>query len=388
MVSVKALASMALLCSCCVWAQSNSQRVYIEVDTNEGLLLQQITEQQDASKKKVLLSKFASLFPKHEGMAWVNFQLQELAAADKAWDDVIALGRKVMALDPTAVESAHASLKAAEAKKDSGLVLEWAKAASAAARKLQKSTPPLDPDEVEAWKLRLDFAKQADEYTEYALFQASQFPDADVAKKAEILSALSAINSHSVYIEAVTRPAAAPTRTASKEFVGREAVAVAEKAFQGGTANLDMVLLLADYYMNRERKNDKALLYSAKLVDVANVAPKPDGLPEAEWAKKRSQALMTGYWNQGMIHMQRESYGAADRFFRAAVPYLTGNDHLRASALYYLGYINYRMAEAGERIRIRESVKSYEQCAAIKSPVQAQAQKNLEAIKAEYNMQP
>jgi hypothetical protein len=58
-----------------------------------------------------------------------------------------------------------------------------------------------------------------------------------------------------------------------------------------------------------------------------------------------------------------------------------------AGALYHLGYVNFRIAEAGERIRIHDAVKFTEQCVAIPSAVQRQAQENLRSMKAEYNLQ-
>ena len=58
-----------------------------------------------------------------------------------------------------------------------------------------------------------------------------------------------------------------------------------------------------------------------------------------------------------------------------------------AGAYYHLGYVNYRIAEAGERIRIHDAIRFTQQCIAINSAVQAQATENLKAMKAEYALQ-
>jgi hypothetical protein len=58
-----------------------------------------------------------------------------------------------------------------------------------------------------------------------------------------------------------------------------------------------------------------------------------------------------------------------------------------AGAYYHLGCINYRMAEAGERIRVHDAIHYAQLCIAINSAVQHQAMENLKAIKAEYGLQ-
>ena len=58
-----------------------------------------------------------------------------------------------------------------------------------------------------------------------------------------------------------------------------------------------------------------------------------------------------------------------------------------AGAYYHLGYVNYQIAEAGERIRIHDAVRFTKDCININSAVQYQATENLKAMKAEYGLQ-
>ena len=76
----------------------------------------------------------------------------------------------------------------------------------------------------------------------------------------------------------------------------------------------------------------------------------------------------------------------ADRTLRQALPNLKSSDMI-AGALYHLGYVNYRLAEAGERIRIHDAVRYTTECISINSAVQQQAIENLKSMKAEYNLQ-
>jgi hypothetical protein len=91
-------------------------------------------------------------------------------------------------------------------------------------------------------------------------------------------------------------------------------------------------------------------------------------------------------WMAGLLFSTQENFAAADKHLRAALPYLKNNDML-AGAYYHLGYVNYRIAEAGERIRVHDAIRFTQQCIAINSAVQLQAIENLKAIKAEYALQ-
>ena len=67
----------------------------------------------------------------------------------------------------------------------------------------------------------------------------------------------------------------------------------------------------------------------------------------------------------------------ADASLRKALP-LVDDANLKAGTLFHLGLIAYQTKN------IVDAVKFNEQCAAIPSPYQAQAQQNLKAIRAQY----
>jgi hypothetical protein len=104
-----------------------------------------------------------------------------------------------------------------------------------------------------------------------------------------------------------------------------------------------------------------------------------------EWQRKKETMLGTSNWMVGILSSTQEQYAVADKHLRAAVPYLTNNDML-AGAYYHLGYVNYRLAEAGERIRIHDAMKYTKLCMEINSAVQYQASENLKAMKSEYGI--
>ena len=94
----------------------------------------------------------------------------------------------------------------------------------------------------------------------------------------------------------------------------------------------------------------------------------------------------TANWMSGLLFSTQERFALADRHLRAALPFIKNSDML-AGAYYHLGYVNYRLAEAGERIKIHDAIRFTQACIGINSSVQYQASENLKAMKAEYGLQ-
>jgi len=108
---------------------------------------------------------------------------------------------------------------------------------------------------------------------------------------------------------------------------------------------------------------------------------------EEEWAKKKSQMLGMANYMGGLSSSLNNNFKAADTLLRAALPYIHENETQQATLLYHLGMANYRLAESGgDRSRPVDALKYMRRCAAIKSPFQEQALRNVESIKAEYSL--
>src|SRR3954451_16227727 len=124
-----------------------SQKLLIEVDTQEGQLLQQIDNETTDAKKLAMLEQFSKLFPNHEAINWVLGQMQLAYVSNAQYDKVLETGTKLLGLDPEDVSAAHNCLKAAESKKDVELIRRWADQTSVIARKVKQLKKPEDPDE-------------------------------------------------------------------------------------------------------------------------------------------------------------------------------------------------------------------------------------------------
>ncbi|MEO8129283.1 MAG: hypothetical protein ABJF23_19150 [Bryobacteraceae bacterium] len=361
-------------------AAAFSQKLVIEVDTQEGQLLQQIDAEASAPKKQAMLEQFAKLFPNHEAITWVFGQLQLSYVADGKFDRVLEIGTKLLGLDPNDVSAAHNCLKAAEGKKDIELVRRWSDLTSQIARKVKQSKKPEEREEQEEWKQRVEYAKQVDQYAEYAIYFAA-LQTKDTKLKSKLIENLEQKNPNSEYL--------AQLRTSQTQVVRQvdieEAVAAAEVSFAKGQYNVDSLMMVANHLISKQRDPEKVIAYSSKALELLAVAAKPEELNESDWDAKKHQMMGAANWMMGLLYSTQEKFAQADKALRDALPDLKNSDMV-AGALYHLGYVNFRLAEAGERIRIHDAVRYTTECTAINSAVQQQAVANLKSMKAEYNL--
>ncbi len=357
----------------------------VNAETPEGQLLQQIGQEADPAKRLEKLNEFIAKFPKHDAAGWVQGQMHDAYVKTNQPAKILETGEKLLALDPEDVEIAHASLKVAEASKDPDLIRKWAVATSESARKAAVSKKPEDEDEVADWKRRVDFAKQVDTYTEYSL-HAAALSLADPAKMVELINALEQRNPQSQYLPQLHKHL---FRVYLQVSDAAKAVAVAEKELVRDPTDEDMLLVTADYYFN-QKNADKALDFSAKLVTLMASKPAPQGVSAEDWEKKKKRSTGLGLWMQGVTYSTQNKFPLADKTLRETLPYINDNDQYLAAAYFYLGLANFRLGDskkAPDTQRILDAIRFNQQCAAIKSPYQSQAQKNVAAIRAQYRVQ-
>ena len=142
----------------------------------------------------------------------------------------------------------------------------------------------------------------------------------------------------------------------------------AEKMEQS-SASVDVLLVAADFSLQKKNEPDKVLAYSSRIVQMLNT--KPDGVGEAEWAKKKESTLALVGWMRGVVYSSQGKWLEADKCLRDALPGLL-DPQVRASSLYYLGLVDYQIAKMGrDKAWMQEALRFSEQSAAIESPLQA-----------------
>jgi hypothetical protein len=228
---------------------------------------------------------------------------------------------------------------------------------------------------VEAWKGRQQFAKEAQEYAEYALaVSASQASDPAIT--IELTDALIAQNPKSEQLDT-----AAPQYLAALGKQGAaKATAGANKILAGRPEN--------EYALDAIARNwsapGPALTAANRLVAVMGRKKKPEGMSEADWQRVKNDMLGSAYMSVGVIQAGQSRYADADRSLKAALPLVAGNSTMLSYAYYYLGVSNYQMGKlTADKSKMITGVQYTDKAVATAGPMQGQASSNSAIMKRE-----
>ncbi|MGH9661860.1 MAG: tetratricopeptide repeat protein [Bryobacteraceae bacterium] len=325
------------------------------------------------ARRLPLLLHFISQYPKDESIGWVYAQLRKIHIEQNLLDKAIETGEKLLLLDADDVETIHENLKLAETLKNPALVKTWAARTEAVSLRLAASEKPADLKAAELWSTRVDLARQLLAYTDYLAYsEALQTPD--LKRRLVLLDEFLAQRPKSQYrLQAETHV-----------FYGHQqagdtakALAWAEKFVKRDPSNEDMLLLVAEHLFQKEQDPDRVMQYAGKVLDLAATKAKPEGLADADWNKRKTQLTGRANWLVGRISMDQGKFYQADRALRAALPTLKSSDSLTATALFFLGWANYKVGNFPDAIRFNQ------QCLDMRGPYHEMAAKNLSAIQAE-----
>ena len=112
------------------------------------------------------------------------------------------------------------------------------------------------------------------------------------------------------------------------------------------------------------------------------------GVSDEDWEKKKARYTGGANWMVGVVYGKQARYGLSDRYLRAAVGQIQDDIQLLAAAYFYLGYDNYALAgQLRDKARAIEAAKFSKLCLAIEGPFQPLAQKNLEVLRNDFNVE-
>ncbi len=343
-------------------------------ETKDGLLIQHIQQETDATEKLHYMEQFAAQFPSHPALAWVYDQLQPAYFQIKEWDQAMHVGTLRLAIEPDNLEAAKIALRSAEAKHDPGLMVKWAdrewQVASALAGKSGANTAD---------------AKTAQTYAEFCLYSTAM-ASADLKARLELLRHLEQEMPSSQYAQGLTAEYFRIYRQLGDD---EKSIETAERGLKSEPDNIDMLMFLTEIHFRKDNPHDRLLVigYAAQAIEAMDKTQRPQSVSETDWEKKKAQTLGFANYMGGMSNSLSHNYAKADVMLRASLAYVKDNDAQNAAALYHLGMANYRLAEAGnDRSRPVDALRFMRRCAAIRSPFQEQAARNIEAIKSEYNL--
>jgi tetratricopeptide (TPR) repeat protein len=339
-------------------------------ETKEGLLIQHIQQETDPSEKLHYLEQFAVQYPSSPSIAWVYDQLQPAYMKEKAWDEAMRIGEKRVALEPGNLDAAKLALKAAESKGNREDIAAWAdtswKLASQVAAKGGRNASD---------------AEQTQLYAEYSIFSLAQQTTEPAARLA-MLTGLAERNPKSPYAENIPAECFLIYRKLGQMD---KALALAQRTLADDPDNVDMLMAVAEYHFGHEEAREKIIANTVHVVDVLGKKARPENLGEADWANKKSHMLGMAYYMGGVSSSLAGQYGRADQMLRAALPLIVGDVVLEPTVFYQLGVSNYHLADK-DPSRAKEALSYWRRCASIKSNFQAQAMKNVESVRSEFNL--
>jgi tetratricopeptide (TPR) repeat protein len=340
-------------------------------NTPDGSMVGSIQKETDPSKKQAMLEDFVQKFPSSHLAGWAWGQLQAAYLQAQQYDKAISAGEKSLAVDPDSIDVAYNNLKAAEAKNDPDAVMKWSAETSRAARQELAGSKQGAPDQA-----RIDYAKQIDTYSEYSIYAMSA-KTTDPAKIISLTESLEQRDPQSAYLsKSYGRYLNALRQSGQAEKAGTAAQHEAER----DPANEDCLVVAADYSM-RSKQYDKALEYSKKLAEVMQSKAKPEESSEADWSKKKQTLLPMAYWIQGVTYNAQNHFAEADKILRNALPLVNNDDRLQGMVLFQLGVADFQLGKVSKNTAMmRQALKYSQRSAALKSPVQTDAQNNVKAI--------
>ena len=366
----RALAPLVLLTAALATAQR--PKPAFDPETKDGLLIEHILQERDSVERLRYLEQFAAQYPSHHAIAWVYDQLQPAYFEAKEYDQAIRIGGLRLAIEPDNMDAAKIALRAADAKKDTEQLIKWSDKLWTIAAALGGKHPE---------------AKQNQDYAEFCLYTAAM-QSSDLKNRLELLQGLEKRNAQTRYIHSFP---AEYFRIYHELGDEEKTVEMAELGLKTDAENIDMLMALAEYHFHRDNAKERQVViaFSEKAIDVVEKKERPEGVSEEAWAKKKSDTLGMAYYMAGMEYSLNGNFRQADHLLRLALPHLKDkeNDAQMAALFYNLGMANYRLAESStDRSRPVDALKYMRRCAAIHSPFQEQAVRNVEGIRSEYNL--
>ena len=276
------------------------------------------------------------------------------------------------------IDEAFQSLKDAQTKNDPTEIKKLAADLHERACAVISTPAPQSDDEKAAWNSRVANAKNADVYSEYALFALAV--QSQPAVLIDLMQTLEQQNPKSKYLDqGYGQYLAAVAKTGGTAKIP----AMAEKALVNLPDQEDCLLILVDNAMTKKQP-DRALTYANRLIGALGKKKKPDMLTADAWEKKRNLSLGHGYWAAGVLYGEKGNFLNSDKNLRSALPLIKGNDAMMGPALFYLGVANYNLGKmTNSKQKVLEGASFSQQAALIESPYTEQARHNALVMKAE-----
>ncbi len=277
------------------------------------------------------------------------------------------------------LDDSFAALKEAVSKNDIPLAKKLALSTSELAREEAAMDEPADASLKQAWKERTAWARDVDKFCEYALYSLSVTAKPAVA--IDLLTTLETLNPKSQYLDdgGYSRYFQALQESGNAGKIQ----AVAEAAIKNQPNSADVLMVLLNSAMSKGQTGP-ALTYGQRLVSAMSKADRPEGMPQADWDRKRSLALGQGYYAVGMSYAAGGKFFDTDKALRAALPHIKGSPAMYGPALFQLGVANFQLGvQTNNRKRVMEAAEFSDLASKIPFDRSADAFRNAQAMRAQ-----
>ncbi|MBL8175874.1 MAG: hypothetical protein JNK48_14455 [Bryobacterales bacterium] len=350
-----------------------AQRYHITYTPNsqEGLMLQLI-EQLDGAAKIQQMEDFLKRYPTHPSVAWILAYMQDYFTRTNDVDRALAAGEKLFTLNPDDLETAVNNQRLAEKKGNAEQIAKWTEQATKSAQKLIGAPKPFYVTQ-EEWDKRLAYAGGLINQGDYTLYKKAMETET-ASDRIKLFQELIKQAPNSLYAVQALPHLMATYRTAG---MNDAALGVAEKILAKDVDHEEALLTVAQVNLDRRTNYPRVITVANRLLSLGQASKKPETFSQEEWNKRRTFYAGAAYTILGNANVFQNNFEAADKAFRAALPYIKGNAQAEASAYFYIGWSNYYLE------KYKEAAAYFKLCIALPSPFQQQAVRQIDGMKRE-----
>jgi tetratricopeptide (TPR) repeat protein len=324
----------------------------------------------DPAQKLALIDKFAANFGTGQMAALADELYVDYWVAQKDNAKIYQYGEKVLADDPANFNVAVTLTRTASDAGDADRMYGYAEKAGAILQQYENAPAPAGTDPA-VWAATRQQALAGDQdsisYVEYTFFSTA-YKVADPAQKAALMLRYAAAFPDSQYAsqaELITPLAYQQAKDFPKMIAAANAILAREPN------NVDVLLLLADYYSENGQHLDLAEADAKQALAALAAAKKPDAMSDDDWQKQVTLQTGLAWTSLGQVYITQKIEAKALTAFQTAAPLLKGNPNIYARNQYRLGFALINLKHNAD------AYQAFSDAASVDSPYRALAQAKL-----------